>query len=660
MSTTPASQLLDGLTEAQSAAVTSPASPLCILAGAGSGKTRVLTRRIAWQAEEGGIDPSRSLTLTFTRKAAGELRVRLRQLGLEDHGAAGTFHAIAYAQLRLRWQERGITPPTLLERKGQLLGRLLPRDMDRPTRAGLAAELDWAAARRVPPEHYASAAQAARREPPIAAAKVADLIESYREEKRRRRAVDFDDLLELCIRDLSDPEFARARHWRYRHLFVDEFQDVNPLQFALLQAWRGPDATLCVVGDPNQAIYAWNGADAAYLLEFDRWFPGGETLRLKENFRSTPQILAAATGALGLAARLIPTRGDGPLPTVRQCADEQAEAKAVARKVRDRHGPNGLWRRQAVLVRTNAQTALIAEALRAAQIPISVRGGAGLLDAPFVQDRMSELHRIVVPLASAMSDLRSDADDAAAATEPERVDLLTALLQLAEEHLRLVPEATSRDFVEWARATLRAEDGGPNRDAVEITTFHAAKGLEWPIVHLAGLEDGLVPIGRAATGEAEAEERRLFYVAVTRAEDEMHWTWCGTRRFGQRSVDRNRSPYVDAALSALGLVDRLSGAAGNAASARELKRSLRGGSGRGPAKKANDDSPLLRDLKDWRRSAAKAADVPAYVVFPDATLIAIAEQRPTSVAELGRVPGIGPVKLARYGDKLLELIRSAQ
>lgn len=653
------SDLLDGLTEAQAAAVTAPGSPLCILAGAGSGKTRVLTRRIAWQAEAGGIDPSRSLTLTFTRKAAGELRARLRQLGLEDEGAAGTFHAMAYAQLRLRWAERSVAPPTLLERKGMVLGRLLPRDMDRATRAGVAAELDWAAARRVLPEEYAAAAQAARRDPPLPAGQVAQIIERYAEEKRRRRAVDFDDLLELCIRDLADPEYARTRHWRFRHLFVDEFQDVNPLQFALLRAWLGADATLCVVGDPNQAIYAWNGADAGYLREFGYWFPGGETLSLRENFRSTPQILAAATGALGPGAQLVPTRGDGALPTIRQCADEQTEARAIARKVRDRHGPNGVWRHQAVLVRTNAQTALIAEALRAAKIPVTVRGGVGLLDDPFVQDRMAELARHVVPLASAMSDLRGDADDAGAANEPERVDLLTALTQLAEEHLRLVPEANSRDFVEWARATLRAEDGGPNRDAVEITTFHAAKGLEWPIVHLAGLEDGLVPIGRASSSEAEGEERRLFYVAVTRAEDETHWTWCATRRFGQRVVERHRSPYVEAALSALGLVDRTTGEGANATQARALRQSLRSGSGRGSARKSTaDDGPLLTALKDWRRSAAKAADVPAYVVFPDTTLIAIAERKPSSEVELGRVPGIGPVKLARYGEKILELVRS--
>lgn len=639
-------RLLQGLTDQQRDAVITPSTRLRILAGAGSGKTRVLTRRIAHGARSQRIEPTHTLTLTFTRKAAGELRARLRKLGLTDSVTAGTFHAQAFAQLRSRWAETDTTAPELLDRRGRLLFPLLPRDLGRADKLAVMAEIDWARARRLTPESYAAAASRAGRGG-VDAALVADVFAAYEDRKRRKRLVDFDDLLELAIRDLADPDYARAQHWRFRHLLVDEFQDVNPLQFDLLKAWLGPESTLCVVGDPNQAIYAWNGADAVYLNRFDDFFSPAETLELTTNFRSTPQILRAAAAVLGVEP-LRAHRSDGPLPSVQRCDDEHHEARAIARRVRDRHVPGARWSRQAVLVRTNAQTTLIADALRKADVPVAIRAGASLLDDPFAADRIRELAQTAVPLPTALTDLRLDADEA---HDADRRQVLESLVSLATDHLSVHPDATSADFATWVRATL-SEDASLGGDAVDVVTFHASKGLEWPVVHVAGVEDGLVPIGRAIGEAALAEERRLFYVAATRAEDELHCTWCATRRFGERVRDRTPSPYLDAVATAASIErSQEVGADRNVLRVRELRARL------GFADDADDPTPDLReDIRAWRSRTARAAGVPAYVVFPDRTLDTLVERRPTTLAQLADVPGLGAVKIERYGDDLLALL----
>ncbi|MFP5376806.1 MAG: ATP-dependent helicase, partial [Acidimicrobiia bacterium] len=337
--------LLDGLDPAQHRAVVCEAQPLCILAPAGSGKTRVLTRRIAHRVATGQAEAARVLTLTFTRKAAGELRARLGALGVREPIAAGTFHAVAYAQLRRRWADRGERPPVLLERKARLLAPLLPR-----ARAGagaratvqpadLAAEVEWAKARLVPPSRYEAEVEAAGRRPPLPPATMAALYERYEHDKRRKGLVDFDDLLMLCALALEgDREFAAAQRWRFRHLFVDEFQDVNPVQFRLLQGWLGDRRDLCVVGDPDQAIYSWNGADPTLLTDFGRHFPGAEVVRLDRNYRSTSQIVAVGRAVLPPGgegvADVTAVRGDGPLPVVRHFDTDVDEARGVARALR--------------------------------------------------------------------------------------------------------------------------------------------------------------------------------------------------------------------------------------------------------------------------------------------------------------------------------------
>jgi DNA helicase-2/ATP-dependent DNA helicase PcrA len=665
--------LLADLNDAQREAVTTEAAPLAIIAGAGSGKTRVLTRRIAYRCLNRTADARHVLALTFTRKAAGELRARLRRLGLRDDVAAGTFHAIAYAQLRGWWADRGAQPPGLLERKGRVLGRLLGRS-SAVQAVDVAGEIEWSKARLVRPDQYVAAALQAGRRPPVEPARMAELYRRYEEEKQRQRQVDFDDLLRLCANAIeSNTDFAAAQRWRFRHLFVDEFQDVNPLQFRLLNAWRGDRLDLCVVGDPHQAIYSWNGADPRLLRELSRLIPGTSTVALEHNYRSSPQIIASANHALDSGAvqglRLRATRPEGPVPTIRSMADDQTEARGVARAVLDRHRPGLSWSHQAVLTRTNAQTVLIAEACRKVGVPVRVRGQLPYLDLPEVREALRAMQRSRAPLPEQLAALEArltaseDQEEALPDSELERVRNLEELLRLASEYTDADPIPTGPGFAAWLSATLGRDDGGAPGDAVDLATFHAAKGLEWPIVHLAGLEDGLVPIGHARTEEAAAEERRLFYVAVTRAQRELRMTWASERTFGAKVVRRRRSPYLDDleplldALTAGGAPAdasrALSAVRQTARAARQARVPRTRG---GPPDIDPADRPLFDELRTWRTQRAKAAGVPAYVIFDDKTLIAVATRRPRDRSSLRSVPGIGPVKSERFAGEVLEIV----
>ncbi|HTC81473.1 MAG TPA: ATP-dependent helicase, partial [Acidimicrobiia bacterium] len=332
-----ADQLLSDLNDRQREAVTTTASPLAILAGAGSGKTRVLTRRIAWLAAEGALDPRHVLAVTFTRKAAGELSDRLEGLGVRRAVTSGTFHGLALAQLRRRWRDRGEAVPALLERKARILAPLLGGGPSVGAEAAeVAGEIEWAKANLIVPDGYEEAVAAAGRATPRPAGEIASLYGRYETEKTRRGVIDFDDLLWRLGDALEgDPEFAAVIRWRHRHLFVDEFQDVNPAQFRLIRLWLGDRRDLCVVGDDDQAVYGFTGADAGYLVHFGRHFPGAGVVRLEENYRSTPQVLAAAHAVLPGGARrrkpLRPTVADGPVPTVTAHPSDRDEAAAVAR-----------------------------------------------------------------------------------------------------------------------------------------------------------------------------------------------------------------------------------------------------------------------------------------------------------------------------------------
>jgi len=694
-------RLLDGLDADQRAAVTEPTHPLAILAGAGSGKTRVLTHRIAHRCLTGDADPRHVLAVTFTRKAAAELDRRLRRFGLRDLPAAGTFHALALAQLRAG-AAPAAAPPVLLERKGRLLGRILGGG-GRFGAADLAAEIEWAKARLVSPERYPLAAQQADRRLPVPPERVADWYRRYEQEKRKRGVVDFDDLLLLAIRAIDDdPTAAAAVRWRHRHLFVDEYQDINPLQERLLRAWLGDRRDLCVVGDANQAIYGWNGADPDLLERFALHHPGAAVVELRSNYRSTPQILRVATAVLrlgGSPARLPHAhRPGGPVPAVTGYRSDLDEANGIARAVRDHHRPGRSWSAQAVLVRTNAQTAVVEAALRRAAIPHRVRGGHRFLQDPEIRDLLDRLRRLREPLATTVEDLTAslvrqrrevleahygdlDALDGPpeALTLPDtavarRLDGFEQVVRLAHDLLSVEPGARSDAFGDWLRTVLRDDDPDAG-DAVTIASFHAAKGLEWEVVHVAGVEAGYVPITHARTPAARAEEVRLFYVACTRAAEVLRCSWAASRTFGDRTVERQPSPFLDAVRSTVAALDvdhrpadaptsviEASRAALAAATAPTAPGGRDGRDGRD--RQAERAQQAARDrveaaLAAWRRRRAREVGVRPTVVLGDRALRAVAAELPRTPEDLERVAGLGPVLRSRHGARLLAIVAEA-
>ena len=644
-----ADRLLADLDEAQREAVTSGGQPLVVLAGAGSGKTRVLTRRIAWRCATGSADPRHVLAITFTRKAAGELRHRLLDLGAAAV-TAGTFHSVALAQLRQRDADAGRRSPEILDRKARLLGGLLSRaGIRRPGATpafDMAAEIEWAKARMISPDRYVAEAARAGRSTSLEPAAVADVFDRYEEEKRHRGLADFDDLLISCADALeNDAEWAAAQRWRWRHFFVDEYQDVNPLQIRLLAAWRGDRPDLCVVGDPDQSIYSWNGAEASELPTFADRHPGTTVVRLRANYRCPAPVLAAARAALGPVGKSepLPARQAGsPAPVdIRGFDDAAAEAAGIAEILRGRHVARR-WSDEAVLVRTNAQAIPIQRALSAAGVPCRVRGG-GLLREPEVRDALSSLRR------QGGLDEWTDATEAAAReAAPERAANLEALVTLAREFRALDPGGAGPAFLTWLSDAAGDEAAGGPQDAVEISSFHRAKGLEWDVVVVAGVEDGYVPHYLSEADEALAEERRLLYVACTRASSDLILTWARRRAFGSNERRREPSPW-------LAPIEALDGKRRPAVSARPQPGQR---PPRAPAGVDAADADLYEALRNWRLGVSRSSNVPAYVVFADATLAAIAAARPRDTRSLLRLPGVGPVKIDRFGQQVLDVVAS--
>lgn len=573
----PPGALLAGLSPAQLEAVTSDAAVLCVVAGAGSGKTTVLTRRIAWRSATGAMDPEHGLVVTFTRKAGGELRRRLRRVGVGGIWA-GTFHAAAYAQLRQHWSETGRRAPSVISDGRRVMRDVLegesgragigtePTVVDAAAVDAVLAEAAWARARMIDPADYPASAQAAGRRSGLPLEQIAHFLRRFREEKQRRSVLDVDDLVGECTRILEhDAAMAAAIRWRFRHLFVDEFQDVNPAQWALLSQWRGGRDDLCVVGDPRQAVYAWNGSDPSLLGRLPSLLPGCTTLELDENRRSSPQIVAAATAVLadgdapsgsvaGSAASACEDAPDGPVPVVTGFEDEPSEAAAVARWLRRTRRPGHPWHRHAVLARTNARLDTVAEGLRLAGIPVRrARRDAGAGATADVAGLLRGLDRDL-PLRAAIVDALAEADGPGAPGD----ELAERLERLAEEYASDggddVRGPTVGGFLSWLTTVAGTADEQPTADGVELATFHRAKGLEWSAVAVVGVEDGMVPIVHATTAAGRAEERRLFYVALTRAERDLWCSWAARTGGPGAGRDRRPSPFVEAVRNAVSAV----------------------------------------------------------------------------------------------------------
>ncbi|MFG6502554.1 ATP-dependent helicase [Microbacterium sp. P05] len=542
---------LDGLDEAQREAASVLRGPLCVLAGAGTGKTRVITHRIAHGVDTGAYSPGRVMAVTFTAKAAGEMRGRLRALGV-DGVAARTFHATALAQVNYFWPTlAGDSAPSIIDNKVRLLAHAadgVGLRLDTATLRDVASEIEWRKVTLRSIDAYATARpQGIGR---LALEKVIDLQRAYEKLKDERRQMDFEDVLLACAGMLeTEPRVAASVREQYRHFTVDEYQDVSPLQNHLLELWLGDRHDLCVVGDASQTIYSFTGADARFLLDFSRTHPEARLVRLETNYRSSEPILDVANelmrdrpGALRLAAA---SGADGPMPTVRVFDDDGAEATGVARSISQAIASGIEPTACAVLYRSHAQSAAIIAALAAHGVAATVLGGKRFFDQSEVRQAIMALRAAsVAPLETGFVPTVRDVLRSLGLTDqaPEAGGALrdawearAALLRLAED---APADTTLRDFTDQLIA--RAKDQHePATRTVTLATLHAAKGLEWDHVHIVGMSEGLLPISYATTFEAVDEERRLAYVGVTRAARTLSLSWArGSARGGERSGSR--------------------------------------------------------------------------------------------------------------------------
>jgi DNA helicase-2/ATP-dependent DNA helicase PcrA len=651
---TSAAAVLAGLDPEQRAAAQAVRGPVCILAGAGTGKTRAITHRIAYAVRSAEVPADAILAVTFTARAAGELRTRLRGLGATGVQAR-TFHAAALRQLSyFAPQVLGGPMPDVAKQPirwvSQAANRLRLRT-DKAELRDLASEIDWAKSSLVSPADYVAAAAKGNRGISLTPGKVAEVYAGYEEAKRRNNEIDFSDLLLIMAGALEElPEIARAVRTRYRYFVIDEYQDVSPVQQRLLDAWLGGRDDICVVGDANQTIYSFAGAKPSYLLDFADKYPDATVVRLERDYRSTPQIVDLANrlisaGSQPAAARLtlIGQRPDGPKPTFAEYDDEVAEATAAASTAKRLIAAGTPAAEIAMLFRINAQSEVYEQALTEAAIPYVLRGGERFFDRAEVRQAIVLLRGAAradtteVTLPEAVAEVLSSVGWNAEHPPPggaarERWESLAALLSLAEQLLAENPEARLDEFnadLEQRAASQHA----PTVQGVTLASLHSAKGLEWDAVFLVGLADQTIPIQHATTPEQLAEERRLLYVGITRARQSLHLSWALARNPGQ-ARRRRPSRFLD------GL--RPGGGVRQASAPKRVKVAPQ-----------SEDAAAFGRLRAWRKKQAEAQGVPAYVVFSDATLVAIADAGPADSAELARVPGVGPTKLERYAAPVL-------
>ncbi|WP_326598872.1 ATP-dependent DNA helicase UvrD2 [Streptomyces sp. NBC_01803] len=702
-----ADAVLEGLDPEQRAVATTLRGPVCVLAGAGTGKTRAITHRIAYGVLAGVFQPATVLAVTFTQRAAGEMRGRLRQLGAGGVQTR-TFHSAALRQLHYFWPKAvGGEPPRLLERKVTLVAEAAARSRIRLERLELrdvTGEIEWAKVTQTTPEDYPAALAKSGREAPRDPAETRRIYATYEQLKQDRGAIDFEDVLLLTVGILQDrSDIAETVRRQYQHFTVDEYQDVSPLQQRLLDLWLGERDSLCVVGDASQTIYSFTGATPDHLLNFRARHPEATLVKLVRDYRSTPQVVHLANGLLaqarGRAAEhrleLVSQRPAGPEPDFSEHADEPAEAEATARRIRElltpvAEGGAGVPASEiAVLYRVNAQSEIYEQALADAGVPYQLRGAERFFERPEI--RQAGLALRGAARAGGNDSALLDADGLAGQVgavlgstgwtpEPpagsgavrDRWESLRALVRLAEDFQRATPDATLAAFVAELEERAAAQHA-PTVEGVTLASLHTAKGLEWDAVFLVGLTDGMLPITYAKTPEQVEEERRLLYVGVTRARSYLMLSWALARSPGGRA-GRRPSRFLDGLRPGSGPAG--SRAAGGGGSV-ERGGGSRGRKPRGPVpcrvcgrtlteaaeiklRRCADcpsamDEELYERLREWRVERAKELGRPAYAVFTDVTLMAIAENMPGGEGELAGISGVGPHKLRQFGADVLAL-----
>jgi ATP-dependent DNA helicase UvrD/PcrA len=551
-------RLLKALDAEQALCVTHPPGPLVVEAGAGSGKTRVLTHRVAYRALTGTGDPAKALVLTFTRKAARELDDRLFELGV-DQVEAGTIHAIAYGLMEHYRTDNGLPRRHIARNPKRIMEEATARSAVSVAANVLIREAEWLATQGVAVERYAELAAARRR--PVDYERTQEGLLAYERLKRAKGVIDVGDLLSDLVMALQDDDrFAEVLRWRFPQVLVDEAQDLNAAQWRVIRAILGDGDDLCMVGDVNQAIYGWNGANARYLGQFEQHFPNATRMRIGRNYRSAPELVVVGDQVLGRQLPTPASRAVAGSAVVNVAENERDEAIQILRQIWSEHARGIAYAQMAVLARTNDTLGAVEAVLRQADVP--VRTGRSILTEPVVVEALGELRKvnpgtrswncvtrlreIVQELADRLYESVADNDEPMAKGNADyQADRLAQLVELAEEWATKRPWGTAQYFGDWLTATVRMLGGDPGdpRPGVELATFHRAKGLEWSVVFVIGVEDGLVPLRRSDP----EEERRLFYVAVTRAGERLYCSW-SKRRSGRSQTRSNLLGRVDSAL----------------------------------------------------------------------------------------------------------------
>ena len=689
-----AEQILTGLDSEQVAVAQAVAGPVRVLAGAGTGKTRAITHRIAHSVALGESDPERTLAVTFTNRAAGEMRHRLRALGAE-RVQVRTFHAAALRQLRYFWPQLSNSVfPELVSSKAPLVARALSFckvDSDSALVRDVSGDIEWCKSNMID----SALVGKAKREFAIDTATFAKVFETYESVKKDRNQLDFEDILTLMGASIrSRPEIELAVHKAYRWFTVDEFQDVNPLQKNLLDLWLGDRDDLCVVGDPSQTIYSFTGASAVYLTKFVEQFPQATRIELVRCYRCTPEITSMANAVIGggkNAVTLRSQRTSGPPPKVTAYSDDNDEAAGVAQSIRALIDSGTSAADIAVLYRINAQSAEYESAFTDSLIPFVLRGTERFFNRPEVKTA-TMLLRGDAKNPDTSGDSLTERIQAVLSgmgwsTEPprgtgavrEKWESLLALMTMAQE----CPDSMSlREFVNELDQRASVEHA-PGADAVTLASIHSAKGLEWPIVFLIGCSEGLLPLSYADTSDSIEEERRLAYVGVSRAGNQLLVSWAKSRTPGGKAT-RTLSRFIADLPS--GVFD---GSAAGISRGSASGSFIAGGSSRDSVRQRKGPRPcrvcgnalvtagertlghchgcpveahieLFETLREWRKERSAVKAVPAYIVFTDATLTAIAEQVPTDLDSLAAIPGVGPAKLNEFGEEVLEIVKRLQ
>ncbi|MEW6936533.1 ATP-dependent DNA helicase UvrD2 [Trueperella pyogenes] len=655
---TNAAELLEHLDPRQREVAQNVAGPMAVLAGAGTGKTRAITYRIAYAVQSGQHAPGNILAVTFTHRAASEMRSRLRDLGVPTVQAR-TFHSAALRQLRYFWPNAiGGRVPEIKESKVNLVASAAARlgmNVDKVSVRDMASEVEWSKVSLIAPSEYEAAATAQSR-PEVAGnshAEMAALIRTYEEVKAERAVIDFEDVIIILIGIMRDrPDIAQAIRKQYKHFVVDEYQDVSPMQHRLLQLWLGDRRDLCVVGDVSQTIYSFTGASACYLENFTTEFKNARTVKLNRDYRSTPQIVELANCVIEpdrsmASVKLVSALNSGRPVSYSMYTDDADEAANVVGQIISLREKGVNLSDIAILYRMNAQSQEFETALSQAGVPFEMKGSERFFRRREVKDAMvalraathgsvdKDLPQIVEDTLFAMG-WRPNAPEAGAAKE--RWESLHALVTLAQD-MWDKRAASLTQFVNELEE--RAELGNePATNAVTLSSLHAAKGLEWGVVFLTGMSEGLMPISHASSPAAVAEERRLLYVGITRAREELYISYAQNNQGrATRKLTRFLAEHWPQPESRSTRSRRLS---------KDAKENW--------ARENPNDVALFEELRLWRLAMSQKTGKPAHLVLHDVTLREIAVKKPRDLAELGRVRGIGTRKLTDYGLDILAIV----